>query len=571
MTLRIAKNFTLPIEAVTETFGIVAKRGSGKTYTAKVMVEEMLAAGAHVCVLDPIGVWWGLRTAADGKGAGLSILVLGGDHGDLPIEPTAGTVLADLVMAGHSVIIDLSGMRKGEQRRFCTDFLERLYHGNKTALHLVLEEADMVAPQRPIKGSERLLGAAEDIVRRGRSKGIGVTMITQRPAVIHKDVLTQVETLIALRLTGPQDRKAIDAWVEHHGDQDLRKELMSALPSLPIGTAIVWSPGWLQAFERVDIRKLKTFDSSKTPKPGSPEASTVTVAKVDIKALQKQMAATVEKAEANDPKKLQSKIRTLQADLRKAEQTAPKTETVEVSILTDDDRSRLEKTRADLGNVQSTIHTAIDLFETLCSKVAAVSKAPPNIPAGPTTPARPIPPRGPATRKNMENLPPPEPEGNLTGPEWRILNALAWLVDTTGSNEQPEAAVAFMAKYKVGGGAFNNPKAKLRKKGLIDYVPGKTLYLTREGSLVAAHDPIKATPEEMQRRVFEVINGPMQRILQPLLDAYPEAMSNEDLAEAAGYSPNGGAFNNPRGRLRSCGLVEYVPEGVRASPVLFLE
>lgn len=33
----IGKDFKLPIEAVTQTFSILAKRGVGKTYTAAVM------------------------------------------------------------------------------------------------------------------------------------------------------------------------------------------------------------------------------------------------------------------------------------------------------------------------------------------------------------------------------------------------------------------------------------------------------------------------------------------------------------------------------------------------------
>jgi hypothetical protein len=42
--LRISSNLILPEEAVTQTFGIMAKRGSGKTYTAAVLAEEMLKA-----------------------------------------------------------------------------------------------------------------------------------------------------------------------------------------------------------------------------------------------------------------------------------------------------------------------------------------------------------------------------------------------------------------------------------------------------------------------------------------------------------------------------------------------
>jgi uncharacterized protein len=67
MTLRISREFGLPAEAVSETFAILAKRGAGKTYTAAVMVQELLKADLHVVVVDPVGVWRGLRASADGQ------------------------------------------------------------------------------------------------------------------------------------------------------------------------------------------------------------------------------------------------------------------------------------------------------------------------------------------------------------------------------------------------------------------------------------------------------------------------------------------------------------------------
>jgi hypothetical protein len=70
MTLRISREFSLPAEAVSETFAILAKRGAG-TYTAAVLVDELPKAGLHVVVVDPVGVWRGLRASADGQGEGL--------------------------------------------------------------------------------------------------------------------------------------------------------------------------------------------------------------------------------------------------------------------------------------------------------------------------------------------------------------------------------------------------------------------------------------------------------------------------------------------------------------------
>src|SRR5437870_736353 len=96
--LRISPELELPVEVVTETLAILAKRGAGKTYTASVLVEEMLEARLQVVVVDPIGAWYGLRSSADGKGPGYPIAIIGGDHGDVPLEAAGGHVVADLVV-----------------------------------------------------------------------------------------------------------------------------------------------------------------------------------------------------------------------------------------------------------------------------------------------------------------------------------------------------------------------------------------------------------------------------------------------------------------------------------------
>ena len=197
-------------------------------------------------------------------------MIAGGEHADVPIEPTSGEVLAEMIVSERlSMVIDFpSSFRKGEQHRFMVDFAETLYRKNRQAVHLVLDEADEFAPQRTMGDEARMLGAIEDLVRRGRARGIGVTMITQRPAVLNKNVLTQIEVLIALRLTSPQDRAAIAEWVKYHADGGQAQKMLESLGSLPVGTAWFWSPGWLDVFKKVAIRKRETLDSSSTPKVG---------------------------------------------------------------------------------------------------------------------------------------------------------------------------------------------------------------------------------------------------------------------------------------------------------------
>lgn len=93
--IQLGPGLAVPIDVVTQTVAVLGIRGSGKTYTAAVMVEGALAAGQQVAVIDPTDVWWGLRSSADGKRAGFPILVAGGDHGDVPLSKSDGEVLAD--------------------------------------------------------------------------------------------------------------------------------------------------------------------------------------------------------------------------------------------------------------------------------------------------------------------------------------------------------------------------------------------------------------------------------------------------------------------------------------------
>src|SRR5437899_680610 len=96
--LRISGDLVLPLNFVTKTAAILAQRRKGKTYTASVIAEEMVAAKQPFVALDPTGAWYGLRASADGKHEGLPVVILGGQHGDVPLERTGGRLIADLVV-----------------------------------------------------------------------------------------------------------------------------------------------------------------------------------------------------------------------------------------------------------------------------------------------------------------------------------------------------------------------------------------------------------------------------------------------------------------------------------------
>lgn len=84
-TLPKSPPFFLPIEALDADIAILAKKGSGKTYTAKAIVERLIRDGRRVVIFDPVSVWWGLKASADGARPGLPVAVFGGPRADHPL------------------------------------------------------------------------------------------------------------------------------------------------------------------------------------------------------------------------------------------------------------------------------------------------------------------------------------------------------------------------------------------------------------------------------------------------------------------------------------------------------
>ena len=561
--LRIADNLTLPGEAVTQTFAILAKRGVGKTYTASVMAEEMLHVHQPIVAIDPTGAWWGLRSS-------FPIIVLGGDHGDLPLEEHAGEVIASAIVENRfSAVLDLSLFRKGQMIRFMIAFAETLYRLNREAVHLFIDEADAFAPQgRSGFGVEenRMLGAMEDLVRRGRKRGLGCTLITQRPAVLNKNVLTQCESLFVMRLVHPKDIDAIMEWINVHAEPSEAEKVVKSLPTLSIGEGWLWSPGWLGLLQRIKIRKRETFDSSATPKPGEMVQAPKGLAKIDLDALGEKIKGAVQRAKDNDPRELKRRIADLEKQLRErpAETKIEKVvETVEVPVLKNGQLDRTEKIieRTEVLG-QKLLAEATELRRLIAP--AAAPRPAPVIHAKPVS----IPEKSKVIHERPNLI---QMADSLPGPQQRILDGLAWL-ESAGISPANRTQTGFAARYSPAGSAFTNPLGALRTAGLVEYVGTGMVQLTDAGRQAAVGVDQPATPKEFQQMILDRLKGPQARILRPLLERYPESMSREDLGAASGYSPGGSAFTNPLGALRSLGLVSYPAAGlVVALGVLFLE
>ncbi len=257
----------LPPSALDARLAIVGTSGSGKTYAAKGLVERVIAGGGRACVVDPLGVWWGLGKGANGADPPFPVAVFGGARADVPLDPGMGAALGRLIgSASMACVVDVSDFGSAASRRvFMTEFTTALYEANTQPLHLELDEADLWAPQRTQPDGLELLGRMEEIVRRGRVRGFVPWLITQRPAVLHKDVLSQADILVSMKLTSSQDRAAVGRWIEGQADRAEGRRILGALPQLRRGEGWIWAPGDA-VLAQVSFPRILTLDSSQTPK-----------------------------------------------------------------------------------------------------------------------------------------------------------------------------------------------------------------------------------------------------------------------------------------------------------------
>ena len=152
---------------------------------------------------------------------------------------TRGNRMNELVEEGKTTLINLKGVPPDIQelivRRLSTLLFEMRKIGNVPPMMLIIEEAHNYCPQQ---GSALSTKALATIASEGRKFGLGLMVISQRPAKIDKNVLSQCGTQIILKVTNPNDLKAIAASVE-----GLTGGMIDEVQTMPIGMGMVVGAG----------------------------------------------------------------------------------------------------------------------------------------------------------------------------------------------------------------------------------------------------------------------------------------------------------------------------------------
>jgi uncharacterized protein len=573
--------YPIPKDALDDRLAIVGTAGSGKTYLALGAVEHLLHRKARVIFIDPLGVAWGLRLCADGETPSpFQPVIFGGAHGDLPINEHAGALIGQAIATSpESCIIDLSQLgTKSAERRFMLALLTALYRDtNKEPVHLIIDEADMFAPQRLMDkegDAAKLLGMMETIVRRGRVKGFVPWLLTQRPAVLSKDVLSQADGLVALKLTAKQDRDAIGGWIEGQADTAEGKAILASLPSKQRGEGVLWMPG-RGILEHVAFPGKATFDSSRTPKRGE-RVQAATLNPIDLGALKSKLAAVEDEVKANDPRALRAEIARLKSVAAKATTlSVPSNEAAKINeaaiecarsegyargFRTGFENAK-HKTLSALFGATGTLRAAAENLES-DMHAAARTVVPAQSGALPSrtseTPSKASEFRNPAAQQ--KHIPQKtNSNGSLPPGERAVLIAAAQF------NGVDRDQLSVLTGYKRS--SRDAYIQRLREKGYVE-VSGQTIAITDagNGALPPDYEPLP-TGRAIQNYWLERLPEGERRILSELISAFPNYMPRSDLDDATGYKRS--SRDAYLQRMKARRLVEMAGATVRASQELF--
>lgn len=607
-TLRLGKDFAVPLDFATEGLGVVGMRGSGKSNAEARWCEILHKAKIPFVVVDPKGDWGGIRSSADGKSPGLPIPVFGGLYGDFPLDEHLGARIADLLVDENmSAILDVSRMSHAARARFLTDFFEQLMDRHQREPHVrcvILEEAHRYIPQKVPAELTRVKEAAAAILLEGRSWGLGCWAATQRPARLNKDVMEEVGTIFVFRLgvAATNDRRTVTGWFQ---DQDNVKEIASTFTTLGNGEAWVHGPATLGITQRIQMDRRTTFDSAATPLVGASGKPIATMATINSAAIIEALSDAIDKAKANDPKELKKELSVVRAELAKrpsAEDAselewwrrfsttfapeqlpeigapftslgplylsgaAPKPETIEVPFVPDE---ILDKRDLVVEGASALAKLIADMSNGLDAAVKEADKAKKSGPkSAPVLPVMVKTTKAALAEVRHVRIPRETPvaddpgDGSLPKGERVVLVGIA----QSGTAGATKGQLVLLSGLKSS--SVKTYVQRLRNKGLVTST-GARFFTTEEARSMLGHFEPLPSGEALRSYWVNSIPEGESKILSALISVYPHTVTREELVERTGYEPS--TVKTYVQRLKVRELVVIDDGNPRVSALLFDE
>jgi hypothetical protein len=202
MDIKIADGLGLDAQTIATGRGcVIGQSGSGKSYLVGVIAEELCENSLPFVIIDTEGEYASLRQLYE-------VLIVG-DEGssDISTDVNMQKLFLGAVSNGISIVLDVSNVL--DKQKYVQDALQSLYMVEDKARKpylVIIEEADKFAPNVITRKNVNMI---EEIAVRGRKRGIGLLVATQRPANISKNVLSQCSYGFVGKLSIENDIRAV--------------------------------------------------------------------------------------------------------------------------------------------------------------------------------------------------------------------------------------------------------------------------------------------------------------------------------------------------------------------------
>lgn len=540
---------------------VTARSRAGKTWLLRLLIE-LAAPHIQVIVLDPEGEFSSLRQVAP--------MLLAGPDGEVPASPKTAKILAHkLFDLRLSAVIDLYELKARDQQEFVRSFCEALISLPKSMYRpvlLVIDEAQMFCPEAKFGNSEST-EAVNDVLKRGGKRGLCTVLASLRLAMVSKSAAAQcVNTIIGSTILDTDLVRAGDILgFDKAGRQELR--------SLEPGQFFAVGP----AFEGKGVLRFKSgTPRSKHPKLGDGPRGAVPPTPKALSGVIESLRESL-KPEVDQVYDLDAARKTI-ADLRRqlTKQSHPPAGAANPQEL-----ARLNKELRDAGSLLADARRAHEslqrlvaartskLFSHLDSARALFAEIPGTTGAAAmATPTVKVPVARPITERTVTDARPVSVERSgdtsLSKSEAAFLSVLASYPDGRTKRQ-----LGIQAGYSSNSGSFRNTLSSLKTRGFItrdgDNVIPTSAGIEAAGGLL----PLPTGGELVDHWLSQLEKAPAE-ILRVLVDAYPNALSKEEVGAKSGYQASSGSFRNALSRLRTLELITgYGNEPLRASEEFF--
>ena len=224
---------------------ITGKRGSGKSWTAGVMMEEFHRLGLQFVCFDALNAHGGLDSLP-------RIESLTPDVGQ---SIDMKSLVERLRTTDKSLVISLGGLPLLKQQELMGDYCEALIEARLgKGIHTIIEECQDFVPQQ---GKPISYDPIVRLCKLGRALGYGASLVSQRPAGVNKEALSQASVYLVHNVINNRDLKTLDEQLSFGTDKRLIKKILNGIASARKGECVAYAPEFFRDRGYLVIDKIR--------------------------------------------------------------------------------------------------------------------------------------------------------------------------------------------------------------------------------------------------------------------------------------------------------------------------